>query len=91
MHYHKHAKDREMAVGDTVLARDHLSSQKWQPGIVRQHSSPHSYQVQLDDGRVLEVVDDILQNRPSPKPVESGTRLVEAVTSAKSAEVVPHS
>ena len=50
MHHDKHAKFREMAVGETVLVRDHLSSQKWQPGTVRQHSSPHSYQVQLDDG-----------------------------------------
>ena len=39
MHHDKRANFREMAVGDTVLARDHLSSQKWQPGIVRQHSS----------------------------------------------------
>ena len=92
MHHDKHARFREMAVGDTVLARDHLSSQKWQPGIVRQHSSPHSYQVQLDDGRIWKHhVEDVLQNSPSLKPVESGTPPVDAVTSATSAEVVTHS
>ena len=91
MHHGKHAKFREMAVGDTVLARDHLSSQKWQPGTVRQHSSPHSYQVQLDDGRIWRRhVDDILQNSPSLKPTESHTPPVEATTAATSAEVVPH-
>ena len=50
----KDAKFREMAVGETVLARNHLSGQKWQAGTVLQHSSPHSYKVQLDDGANLE-------------------------------------
>ena len=61
----------EMAVGDTVFAHDHWSSQKWQRGIVRQHSSPHSYQVQLDDEPIWRRhVDDVLQNSPSLKPVK---------------------
>lgn len=50
MHYDKHAKFREIAVGDTVLVRDHLSGQKWQPGTVVQCPSSHSCQVHLDDG-----------------------------------------
>ena len=91
MHHDKHAKFREMAVGDTVLVRDHLSSQKLQPGTVRQHSSPHSYQVQLDDGRIWRRhVDDVLQNSPSLKLTESHTPPVEATTTATPAEVVPH-
>ena len=36
-------------------------------------------------------MDDVLQNSPSLKPVESGTPPVEAVTSLTSAGVVPHS
>ena len=51
--------------------------QKWQPGIVRRLFSPHSYQVQLDDGRVWSSrrhVDDASQNSPSLKPVESVCR-----------------
>ena len=36
-------------------------------------------------------MDDALQNSPSLNPVESGTPPVEAVTSATSAAVVPHS
>ena len=32
--YHdRHAKFRELSVGDTVLARDHLSKQKWQSSL----------------------------------------------------------
>ena len=61
MHHDKHAKFREIAVSDTVLARDHLSGQRWQRGIVAQHPSSHSCQVHLDDGRVWRRhVDDIL-------------------------------
>ena len=41
MHHDKHAKFRQIAVGDPVLARDHLSRQKWQPGTVEHHPSSH--------------------------------------------------
>ena len=38
--YHdRHAKVRELSVGDTILARDHLLRQKWQPGTVLKHSA----------------------------------------------------
>ena len=47
----KFAKYREIAVGDCVLAHDHLSGQKWQAGTVVQQTSPVSFQVQLNDGR----------------------------------------
>ena len=63
-YYDRQAKFREMAVGDTVLADDHLSSQKWQSGTVLGHKFPHSYQVQLDDGRIWKRhVDDVLQKK----------------------------
>lgn len=79
--YHdRHAKFREMSVGDTVLARDHLSKQKWQSGTVLKHNSPHSYQVQLDDGRVWRRhVDDVLQNNSTTKPVDTHTPPLEQV------------
>ena len=47
----KFAKYREIAVGDCVLARDHLSGHKWQAGTVVQQTSPASFQVQLNDGQ----------------------------------------
>ena len=42
--YDRQAKFQEKAMGDTVLARDHLyvSSQKWQSGTVLEHKFPHS-------------------------------------------------
>ena len=39
----KFAKYMEIAVGDCVLARDHLSGQKWQAGTVLQQTSPASF------------------------------------------------
>ena len=59
----KHAKFRDVAVGDTVLARDHLSSRRWQSGTVVQQTAPQSYSVQLQDGRTWRRnLDDILLN-----------------------------
>ena len=81
MHHDQHAKFREIAVGDTVLARDHLSGQKWQPGTVVQHPSSHSCRVHLDDGRVWRRhVDDILQNNSRSKATESGVPSLETAT-----------
>ena len=45
------AKYRETAIGDCVLARDHLSGHKWQAGTVVHQKSPASFQVQLNDGQ----------------------------------------
>ena len=44
-------QNTEIAVGDCVLARDHLSGHKWQAGTVVQQTSPASFQVQLNDGQ----------------------------------------
>ena len=72
MHHDKHAKFREITIGDTVLAHDHLSKQKWQPGTVVQHPSSHSCRVHLDD---------VLQNNSHSKLVESGVPSLETATS----------
>ena len=70
----KFAKFREIAVGDRVLARDHLSGQKWQAGTVIQQTSPASCQVQLNDGRNWRRhVDDLLQNTSSSAVTHSSS------------------
>ena len=62
----------EIAVGNTALARDHLSGQKWQPGTVVQHPPSHSCRVHLDDERIWRRhLDDILQNNSHSKRAES--------------------
>ena len=81
----KFAKFREIAVGDRVLARDHLSGQKWQAGTVIQQTSPASCQVQLNDGRNWRRhVDDLLQNTPSSAVTTSD----QYITSDQSTEGV---
>ena len=81
MHHDKHAKFREIAVGDTVLARDHLPGKKWQPGAIVQYPSSHSCRLHLDDGRVWRRhVDDILQNNSQSKTAESGVPSLETAT-----------
>ena len=82
----KFEKFRKIAVGDCVLARDHLSEHKWQAGTVVQQTSPASFQVQLNDGRNWRRhVDDVLQNTPSSAVTHSSS--VE-VTSDQSTEGV---
>ncbi|XP_068714271.1 phosphatase and actin regulator 3-like [Montipora capricornis] len=92
----KFAKFREIAVGDCVLARDHLLGQKWQPGTVVQQSSPASFQVQLNDGRNWRRhVDDVLQNTPSSAVIHSSSVEVtsdqptEGVTSPSTGSSTP--
>ena len=90
-HHDRHAKFRELSVGDTILARDHLSKQKWQPGTVLKHSAPHSYQVQLDDGRIWRRhVDDVLQNNSTIKPAEPATPSSVEVPQPSSAVEISH-
>ena len=74
--------------GNTVLAQDHLSKQKWQSGTVLKYNNPYSYQVQLDDGRIWRrhVVDD-LQNNPSTKPEPATPSLDDATQPSSAVEV----
>ena len=61
-------------MGDSVLARDHLSGQKWQAVTVVQQISPTSFQVQLNDGRNLgRHADDVLQDTPSSTVTQSNS------------------
>jgi transposase InsO family protein len=71
-YYDLNTKFREIPTGGRVLARDHLSSQKWQPGAVSGRQAPYSYQVLLDDGRSWNRhIDDLLEHGKGNKPTES--------------------
>lgn len=48
-HHDHHSKLREFKVGDSVLARDYRSRDKWQPATVMRKTAPYSYLVQLKD------------------------------------------
>ena len=80
----KFAKYREIAVGDCVLARDHLSGQKWHAGTVLQQTSRASFQVELNDGRNWRRhVDDVLQNNPSSAATQSSSVKVTSYQSTQ--------
>ena len=86
----KVAQYREIAVGDSVLARDHLSGQKWQAGTVVQQTSPASFQVQLNDGQNWRRhAGDVLQNTSSSSIEVTSDQSTEAVTSPSTESSIP--
>ena len=62
----QHAKPREFCPGQTVLARDFRSAQKWQPATILERKAPYSYVVKLHDGRMwYRHADHLLQHNPN--------------------------
>ena len=51
--YDKSAKERYLNVGDRVLVRDFPIGKSWLQGILISKSGPLSYNIELDDGRVI--------------------------------------
>ena len=52
--YHdRHVRMRTFTPGQTVMARDYLSSKKWVPGVIVSRSGPLLYQIQLSDNRII--------------------------------------
>ena len=45
-----HAKNRELTVGQEVMARNYRDGDKWMPGTVVERKSPLSYTVQMESG-----------------------------------------
>ena len=89
-HHNAHAKPREMAVSDGVLARDHQTSQKWQPGTVLECTAPLSYRVQLDDGRVWRRhADDVFLNSPNSNTTNQETVKTETAGPATQSTIPP--
>ena len=46
-----HAHERQLNEGDTVLVRNYLRGEKWEPGTITKKTGPVSYSVKLSDGR----------------------------------------
>ena len=46
-----HAHERLLNEGDTVLVRNYLRGEKWEPGTIIKKTGPVSYSVKLSDGR----------------------------------------
>lgn len=52
-HHDKTSRSREMQVGEVVRAKNFASGPKWLNGIISQKTGPVSYEVKLEDGRVI--------------------------------------
>ena len=48
-----HAQDRNLQVGDPVLAKNFSVGEKWMPGCIVSKTGPVSFTVELKDGRVV--------------------------------------
>ena len=48
-----HAQERLLNEGDTVLVRNYLQGEKWEPGKITKKTGPVSYSVKLSDGRYI--------------------------------------
>ncbi len=49
----KHSKTRQFSAGQPVMIRNFLSKLKWMPGTIKGQQGPVSYEIELDDGRVM--------------------------------------
>ena len=71
-YYDRHTKFRTISPGDRVLARDHLSKEKWRTGTIVTQHAPLSYCIQrrhIDD-----LLEGSLQNQTAPPHVPTPSR-----------------
>ena len=71
-YYDRHTKFRTISPGDRVLARDHLSKEKWRTGTIVTQHAPLSYFIQrchIDD-----LLEGSLQNQTAPPHVPTPSR-----------------
>ncbi len=47
-----HSPTRQLAVGQTVMARNYSGKDKWLPGIVRARTGPLSYEIEVGPNRI---------------------------------------
>ncbi len=67
----KHSKTRQFSTGQPVMIRNFLSKLKWMPGTIKGQQGPVSYEIELDDGRIMKRHVDHIQPRfPATKPNE---------------------
>ena len=68
--YHdQRSKTRCFSAGQLVMIRDFLSKQKWMAGTVKSQRGPVSYEIELEDGRIMRRhIDHIRPRFPSNEP-----------------------
>ena len=51
-HHDKHARGRQLCVGQRVMAKSSPPGSQWIPGTIIRRTGPLSFQVQVSDGRI---------------------------------------
>lgn len=62
-HHDQRARERAFQPGDTVSVRN-FSENNWMPGVIEKASGPLSYQIKLEDGRIVRRHIDHILARP---------------------------
>ena len=62
-HHDQHSRHRQFSAGQLVMARDFRSQDKWLPGVIHSQSGPVSYDVELENGKIVKRHIDHLQDR----------------------------
>ena len=68
-HHDQHSRLRQFSAGQLVMARDFRSQDKWLPGVIQSQSGPVSYDVELENGKIVKRhVDHLRKRSVSAKP-----------------------
>ena len=74
-HHDQYSRLRQFLAGQLVMAREFRSQDKWLPGVIQSQSGPVSYDVELENGKIVKRHIDHLQDRSVPTkpstPVDS--------------------
>ena len=75
--YHdSHSQLRQFSSGQLVMAKDFHAQNKWIPGVIVDSSGPVSYNVELQDGKVIKRHVDHLRDRSIPSKHSSSLRFL---------------
>ena len=62
-HHDQHSRLRQFSAGQLVMTRDFCSQGKWLPGVIQSQSGPVSYDVELENGKIVKRHIDHLRDR----------------------------
>ena len=77
INHDKKARSQTLQVGDTVSVRNFPSGNGWLPGVIEERSGPLSYQIRLQDGRLVRRHIDHIIYRSSSEPTNTSDTWID--------------
>ena len=68
LHHDSHSKARHFSSGQAIMARVFTGNNKWLPGTIMSSLGPLSYQLTLENGKIIKRHIDHLRQRPEDLP-----------------------